>query len=1370
MAITTNRTPARVTTASDSFSKQHFFNQGSWSGLNDNRNIATIDPQSFNDCNNVFLDINNVLTSRPAIKKDHFFDDDVVRFWETSDGRLLEYTTEGLVRLKPIKDDEEVQWILVGKEMSLVQIEGRAFIFNNNNCWVYEDAKFVLVNRENIQNYIYVPEVEVYTDGNPTTFESKNLATDYVSYTHIRGVNSYVDESELDGETVYYQDANGDEASVDWIANVTNRILLDYYTKRKFDYISVATNGAGAIGVDNNALFYTVDGSTWKQLSMPEGRLAEPIITKDGLTCLLVLPSGLYALTLVGAGFEGEPEFPIWTNICRPFLRQYEGQEEMFLNGTTRVWNQVLGLEAISYDNFVLVATGPLRNNDSALDRTTTVYATHPRFARLNSVKDEKEILHRGMSEAMDPNSNGTISIDFGSRADFTNTYTRVPICRTIDNVNYSDTVKIVLRDILYQNSQMVGLLFKANKFNDELGLGLPTGQNYYAQSIQDRGVSGDNQYILKNTITTPDNNTQQSDSDRIRYAVMFLEPGAVNTLGEPQVATHSFKALGDPTGVGGRYNTTNADTETNTRRYKNLLQREIRTHRLTFLASDLDPNNDNLNVYHKVGTNLLVKNLGFEFMENAIEVASMNYQLRFFFPLSAFDATVGGVLSLGLIDKTVNVRYGIIENLEPAGTFPRKPNGVEFVYGEKILSSSTADFSKMQFRIRPNGDRKLGISGKLRTEGKEKHSSEFNGVCEYVDPNSTKLALDRNTHVTGYASQEVQSDDPCILELGGETIEANSFTFGEENLVSLLKNAVERRMSENPNYKTTQNLAGSSLMYSEMKPTEYDGKVYPTADGSKYYKLKFKKMDNHYTVTERSFEHPDKVITVSDTAIDINSYNGKPVKDRGNYSIDCWFYWDGYQVSFEEYSYISDGGWTLDDKSAPIWYGPSSTFGSSETGVDYSNQYKTTLMEIPYCITSRDFDTAVLAPEFIAIANPTPGIGATFYSTVTKFKEIVNFGNFTLVKNEEGYYMTNQYNINKALKYYYKQGREFNLRVLDGWVENNRRVYGYINNVIYIEDRRYTKDRKPLLYIPQNSMEKRDKLITGLTNFSKGIVGIFHENEIWYMYPTYDEENNLIGYVYSKGKVGLGLTYGGDIETLYDGKTICFGTYRGIVGLQYEALTQNEEQILTYLSDNISAKFEEFYSRTPYGVKIFQYKFWVYFWEQNFKDCLVYDIRNGSWWPMTFKSPLLNFAKYKDKLYIHTEDGWATPTEENWYLDYDKDPIDWHFQSQELSLGSINHQKRIVNITLQSLETDERKFSAILTCKNFRKRAYVSKEQVLEYPIDVVRTYVHRLNYLQSVQFQYLLSNDKQKAPKEQTPLALSAAIVKYEIGEAVR
>ena len=122
---------------------------------------------------------------------------------------------EGVIRLK---GSDPLVSISVGQEMSLIQIEGRVFIFNNDSCWVYEDKSFTLVTSENIQEYIYLPEVEVITDGNPKKFESENMATDYVGYTYLRGVESFVDEDELNGEVVYYQDENGEEANVLWVA------------------------------------------------------------------------------------------------------------------------------------------------------------------------------------------------------------------------------------------------------------------------------------------------------------------------------------------------------------------------------------------------------------------------------------------------------------------------------------------------------------------------------------------------------------------------------------------------------------------------------------------------------------------------------------------------------------------------------------------------------------------------------------------------------------------------------------------------------------------------------------------------------------------------------------------------------------------------------------------------------------------------------------------------------------------------------------------------------------------------------------------------------------------------------------------------
>lgn len=1376
MARTTSRTPLRVNTGSDNFSRSAYFNQTTWTGLNDNRNIATIDPQSFNDCNNVYLDTNNVLCSRQAFKKNGMFDNDVVRFWEVTQDQVLEYTVSGHIRLK---NSDPIKQIEVGQEMSLIQIEGRVFIFNNEDCWVYEDLEFVLVTRENAQDYIYLPEVEIFTDGNPTNFESKNLATDYVAYTHLRGVESFVDESELDGEIVYYEDENGEEANVLWIANITNRILLDFYTRRKFEYISMAKNGVGAIAIDNNQLFYTTNGIGWKQLPIPENRIGEPKITDDGMTALWLLPSGLHALTLVAAGMDGETEFPIWTNICKPFIRQVDGQRSDFLNGTLRNFTHLLGLEAESYDNYVLVAAGPKRENPVDADDPNVlvnIYTTHPSFLRL-AENEETESLYNGMSITTSTGS-PTDPINFNTRADRYNSYTRIPICRTLGNVDITQKVKIRLKQFLYQNSQLFAILFRANDFNSKIVLGVPEGPAYYASSIQNPNGIGDEQYRLQNTGAAPDDNTEKSNSDKLRYAVFFVAPGDQDNTGNFLAVNHYMTSLGDPLGVGGRVADPSVPDD-----HRNLLQREVRTHKLSFTAADLDAALTNFGI---VGSQLSVKNLGFEFMENQMEVASQNYDLRFFFPLTAYSEDEGGNISLGPIDKTIHIRNGDTLDIRPVGERPQKPGtAIEFDIGEKIICGNSATFSDMWFNITPgykagatpnidpppSTNRRVGLRAYFVTDAK--NQTDFTGTARFLSPTTVKLKLDSDIRVNGAAPSMNENADECILERGGSREKTNSPNFNEAGLIAMLRDMVSRRMTDmGTNHNTISNLAESSKVYAPINPADYDNVLYDGGAGI-FYKLKFKKFTG-YTVTPASFTNPDKSIYVSNTDRSVRDHNNRPVIDKGDYTIDCWFYWEGYYVSYEPYTYNPDAGWNIDDSGSYTWYGPNSTLlepqvPNTPDGIIYSNKLSMPMADIPYYISEKYLDRTVLTPEYILVQDPASEFG-TFHPIVSKFTEIQYFGQFTFVRNAAGLYLTSLYTVNKPLKYYYKQGRNFSLRVLDGWIENSKKIYGWLSNNILIEDRRYNKNKKPLLYIPEGSIERRDKIISTLVNFAKGVIGIFHENEIWYMYPNYDSDGNFVGYIYSKGRVGLGVMLGGEVETLYDGKTICFGTYRGVVGLQYEQLTQNEEQILIYLSDDISDRYQKFYTRSGSGILIFQYKFWIYFWQKGFKDCLVFDIRSQSWWPMSFAKPILDFAKYKDKMYIHTEDGWASPTDESWYLDYDKDIIPWFFQSQELHFGLINNKKRIINITLQSLETDEKKFSAILTCKNFRKKAFVSSDQVLEYKIDVVRTFVHRLNYMQSIQFQYRLGNDAARTPKEQTPASLSATIVKYEVEEAVR
>ena len=70
MARTVNRQPFTVKTPNSSDIKDYFFNQVNWKGMNDNRNFLAVDQESFEQCNNVYVNSEGLLRSRPSVKLD----------------------------------------------------------------------------------------------------------------------------------------------------------------------------------------------------------------------------------------------------------------------------------------------------------------------------------------------------------------------------------------------------------------------------------------------------------------------------------------------------------------------------------------------------------------------------------------------------------------------------------------------------------------------------------------------------------------------------------------------------------------------------------------------------------------------------------------------------------------------------------------------------------------------------------------------------------------------------------------------------------------------------------------------------------------------------------------------------------------------------------------------------------------------------------------------------------------------------------------------------------------------------------------------------------------------------------------------------
>ena len=67
---TVNRIPKSFSVPTAKQIADKYFNQNNWKGINDDKNFLGVDQESFADCENVYVDAENVLRSRPSLKND----------------------------------------------------------------------------------------------------------------------------------------------------------------------------------------------------------------------------------------------------------------------------------------------------------------------------------------------------------------------------------------------------------------------------------------------------------------------------------------------------------------------------------------------------------------------------------------------------------------------------------------------------------------------------------------------------------------------------------------------------------------------------------------------------------------------------------------------------------------------------------------------------------------------------------------------------------------------------------------------------------------------------------------------------------------------------------------------------------------------------------------------------------------------------------------------------------------------------------------------------------------------------------------------------------------------------------------------------
>jgi hypothetical protein len=372
------------------------------------------------------------------------------------------------------------------------------------------------------------------------------------------------------------------------------------------------------------------------------------------------------------------------------------------------------------------------------------------------------------------------------------------------------------------------------------------------------------------------------------------------------------------------------------------------------------------------------------------------------------------------------------------------------------------------------------------------------------------------------------------------------------------------------------------------------------------------------------------------------------------------------------------------------------------------------------------------------------------------------------------------------------------------------------------------------LLYLPERNEQKFANKITNIHPLSENTMGIFTENDIWYVQSVTLSDDTIAYTKPIKSKIPVGCREGDDIITALDGKALIFPTARGLAAMAPENFIATDENTLSYLSDTIQDKYNRLYTdvvknvsfvpndfETGYksAIKILTYKYWILVYKYMSRDILAFDTRSATWWnwetPYPIKSmtvnsklyvlmevdftPLIPYTnpevrkdnasmlgvsfvfedEYKDVTYYddiveNSISGVSKSIYENEFvgnrrvIEYASPIINWYILSQKLHFNNINNYKSVYGININLIGNE--KLIAKLSTKIYRDKYHPENNVNLEIDVNEIRTFVKRLNLMHVIRFQYKFENDSTLDKILQKPLKLNSLSIKYAIKEGIR
>ena len=346
MTKTFNRAPITVSTPSNSDIKQYFFNQYNWKGLNDDKNVLTVDQETFSDCNNVYVDEEGLLKSRPSLKiktitrkenGQEYTLSNIVDAWSFEDVMVYQTNVNNIYYLTFVNKNFEnnvqvpLEYTDDGvtkyyKDVKLIVADRKIFVFSEHSLSYYDISENIYADAT---DFIYVPVTNVIVDGvasSSTEIESPNaLTTSYITK------YLYTSTDNIDFDNFVGKEINIEVDGVNYLVNfVYNNelVFVNRYTGLStFNFADDKIAGKAAEGLPlvevsetesmlvssysytideetkiptiNWNIYHTVDGITFTQLPETDGIIGLPKISRDGIYAFVFKNDGPYVYSLL---------------------------------------------------------------------------------------------------------------------------------------------------------------------------------------------------------------------------------------------------------------------------------------------------------------------------------------------------------------------------------------------------------------------------------------------------------------------------------------------------------------------------------------------------------------------------------------------------------------------------------------------------------------------------------------------------------------------------------------------------------------------------------------------------------------------------------------------------------------------------------------------------------------------------------------------------------------------------------------------------------------------------------------------------------------------------------------------------------------